>query len=104
MSKYELENLQRKYDLRVAEIALEEAQNAKNQVRLTRDASGNWGYIYTANETAAAEAGQKYEDALYKMQEANNDYINTTQSNIIQNRQAMVDALSNLNISKTYIM
>jgi hypothetical protein len=30
MSEYDLEYLQKKYDLRLAEIALEEAQNAKN--------------------------------------------------------------------------
>jgi hypothetical protein len=56
MSKYDLEYLQKKYDLRVAEIALEEAQNAKDTVRLTRDASGNYGYVYTANQKNVAEA------------------------------------------------
>jgi hypothetical protein len=30
MSQYDLEYLQKKYDLRLAEIALEEAQNAKS--------------------------------------------------------------------------
>jgi hypothetical protein len=67
MSQYELEYLQKKYDLRLAEIALEDAQNAKNQVRMVQDSSGNWGYVYTANETAVDEQQQKYEDALYAM-------------------------------------
>ena len=47
MSQYDLEYMQKKYDLRLAEIALEEAQNAKSQVRLTRDASGNYSYLYS---------------------------------------------------------
>jgi hypothetical protein len=42
----------------VAEIALEEAQNAKNTVRLQRDAEGNFGYVYTADTTAVNEAQQ----------------------------------------------
>jgi hypothetical protein len=34
MSAHDLEYLRKKYELRVAEIALEEAQNAKSQVRM----------------------------------------------------------------------
>jgi hypothetical protein len=49
MSKYELDHLRKKYDLRLAEIALEEAQNAKSQVRMRRDSEGNWSYVYTAD-------------------------------------------------------
>jgi hypothetical protein len=33
----------------LAEIALEEAQNAKATVRLQRDNEGNYGYVYTAD-------------------------------------------------------
>jgi hypothetical protein len=46
--------LQKKYDLRVAEIALEEAQNAKSQVRLRKMSDGSWGYVYTQNADAVA--------------------------------------------------
>jgi hypothetical protein len=56
MTKYDLEYLQKKYDLKVAEIALEEAQNAKSQVKLTRDSQGNFGYVYTADENKIADA------------------------------------------------
>jgi hypothetical protein len=64
MSERDLQALQKKYDLKLAEIALEEAQNAKSQVRLTRDSEGNFGYVYTADENKVADAQQKYEDAL----------------------------------------
>ena len=69
MSKIDLEYMQKKYDLMVAQIALEEAQNAKNQVRLTRDSSGNWGYVYTANEQATDKAQQTLEDKRYAMEQ-----------------------------------
>jgi hypothetical protein len=49
LSQYELSIAQSKYELLQAQIALEEAQEAKNQVRLTRDAEGNYGYVYTAD-------------------------------------------------------
>jgi hypothetical protein len=56
LSEYDLEYLQKTYDLRMAEIALEEAQKAKDTVRLTRDNEGNWSYAYTANTDAADDA------------------------------------------------
>ena len=63
LSTYELEIQQAKYDLLLAEIALEEAQNAKSTVRLQRDAEGNFGYVYTADQDQVAKAQQELEDA-----------------------------------------
>jgi hypothetical protein len=56
MSQYDLEYLQAEYNLRLAEIELEEAQNAKNTVRLQKDNEGNWSYVYTQNTDAVDEA------------------------------------------------
>lgn len=63
LSQYELEIQQAKYDLLLAEIALEEAQNAKSTVRLQRDSEGNFGYVFTADASVIADAQQKFEDA-----------------------------------------
>jgi hypothetical protein len=65
MSKYSLEYLRKKYELRVAEIALEDAQLAKTQVRMQRDLEGNWSYVYTADQDNIAKSQQDYEDKLY---------------------------------------
>lgn len=96
MSDYELENLQRKYELRLAEIALEEAQNAKSIVRLQRDSEGNFGYVYTADQESVEDAEQNYADKLYEMQEANQAYLTELQQNIISNRQVMMDEISEI--------
>ena len=69
MTKYDLEYMQKKYDLRLAEIALEDAQNAKTAVKLQRDSQGNFGYVYTADENNIADTQQKYEDAAMRMSE-----------------------------------
>ena len=78
LSQFELEIQQAKYDLLLAEIALKEAQNAKSTVRLQRDSEGNFGYVYTADESAIEDAQQKVDDAqnaLYnKGLEGANDY------------------------------
>ena len=89
MSEYELEYLQKQYDLELAKIALDEAKDAKSQVRMTRDTEGNYGYVYTADESAVAEAEQSYEDKLYEMQELNAQYINDLQDSIITMQEEM---------------
>ena len=45
VSQYEVDALRKKYELRLAEIALEDAQAAKSQVRMSRDNEGNWSYV-----------------------------------------------------------
>jgi hypothetical protein len=61
-----------------AQIALEEAKDAKDTVRLSRDAEGNFGYVYTANEDKVSGAEQNYLDAqneLYNLGlETTNEY------------------------------
>lgn len=67
LSSYELSVAQAKYELLQAQIALEEAKDAKDQVRLTRDSEGNYGYVYTANEDKVSEAEQAVADAENKL-------------------------------------
>ena len=96
ISKYDLDFLRQKYELRLAEIALEEAQNAKSQVRMTRDSEGNWNYTYTANEENISKAEQNYEDALYKTQQLTTDYIKDLENRIFQLNTDLVNALSSV--------
>ena len=63
LSQYELDIQQAKYDLLLAEIALEEAQESKSTVRLQRDSEGNFGYVYTADQSKVDEAAQNLADA-----------------------------------------
>lgn len=75
LSKYEVEEMRKKFELEQARMNLEDARNSKSEVRLTRDQNGNWGYVYTASEDKVADAEQKYEDALYQYQKLSDDYI-----------------------------
>lgn len=98
MSEYDLEYLQAEYDLRLAEIALEEAQRAKDVVRLSRDNEGNWSYVYTQNTEAVDEAQQKYEDALYAMQDLSSNYIDEISAQLIETSKEMQEALAAIRI------
>lgn len=96
ISEYDLEYLQKKLELKKAEIAMEDSQNAKSQVRMSRTYDGTWSYVYTANEEEVAAAEQSYEDRLYEMQRLNADYINTLQDNIVQMQTEMVNKLQEI--------
>ena len=63
LSQYDLDILNAKYEVLQAQMALEDAQNAKNQLQLVRDRQGNWNYQYTANPDEVAGAEQDLLDA-----------------------------------------
>lgn len=96
MSEYELKTLQAKYDLRLAEIALEEAQEAKSQVRLVRDNEGNWGYMYTADAEEVSKAEQDVEDKMQALQDIQEETMRDTGEKILSIQQEYYDALSDI--------
>ena len=59
-----------RYQIALKEIALEDAQNNKTSMKLTRDTSGNWTYQYVADEEDVAAKQQDLLDSyneLYKL-------------------------------------
>lgn len=69
LSEYDLKIMEAKYNMTLKQIALEEAQNTKNKVRLVRGANGNYNYLFTADE---ADINNKQQEYLKAMQ----DYYN----------------------------
>ena len=96
LSKYELEIQQAKYDLLLAEIALEEASNAKSTVRLKRDSEGNFGYVYTADNNAVDEAAQKFEDAQNNLYNIGLDGANNYTEKYQQTLSEFYDTMTEL--------
>ena len=89
VSQYELDTLRKKYELRIAEIAMEESQQNKSIVRMRRDSEGNMAYVYTADQNDIAEKQQSYEDKMYELMDFNQNYIKEQESAIIQSRKEM---------------
>ena len=96
LSQYDLDYLQKKYDLTVAQMSLEDAYNAKTQVIRRRDSEGNWGYVYTANEEDKEAAMTTYRDKVYEMMELNENFIRDTESKLLEARQRMAEELAAL--------
>ena len=70
LTEDDLKLMEARYNIMLKEAALEDAQNAKNSMKLTRNSSGSWTYQYVADDTDVAEKQndllQSYQD-LYKM-------------------------------------
>ena len=56
LTQYDVDRANALYDITLKQIALEEAQQAANKMKLTRDAFGNYTYQYVQDTDAIAEA------------------------------------------------
>lgn len=93
VSQRDIEYMQKKYDLMVAEQALKEAQNAKSIVRLQRDSEGNFGYVYTADQANVDNAQQNYEDKLYAMQKFGDESLQEISEQVVAINAEFAEAI-----------
>lgn len=96
LSKYDLDILEAKYQMTLAQNALDEAQNAKNSVRLVRNESGNWDYQFTADQSKIDEATQKYEDAANNYYNIAKDQVKNMMDEILQLKQDTLDQIKDV--------
>ena len=67
LTQYDIDMNELQYQLALKKMALEDAQNAKDTVQLTRDDNGNYIYRYTTDEDKMAQKQQEYEDVLQQI-------------------------------------
>lgn len=56
LSEYDVEYAEKKLEILQRELALEDARNNKSQMRLQRNAAGNYDFVYAADEDAINDA------------------------------------------------
>lgn len=81
LSQYELDRANAEYELTLKQIALEEAQQTANKMKLTRDALGNYSYQYVADQDAILKAEEELaaaENNLYNMDKERNETLVST--------------------------
>ena len=94
----DLDIAEARYQIMLKQIALEDAQNAKTSMKLTRNTSGNWTYQYVADEDDVADKQDDllkgYQD-IYKM--ADNAYGHAMELilNYQEEWKARVEEISN---------
>lgn len=98
LSQYDLDILEAKYEVMQAQIALEEAQNAKNNLQLVRDRQGNWNYQYTADQDQIMTAEQNLLDAQNNWYNIAKERTKETTGEIIATWQECTEAIEQLYI------
>lgn len=99
LSKYDMEFMQKRFELEQAQIAMEEQRNAKNLVRMTRDNEGNWSYTYTQNPEDMAKAQQEFEDKLYELEKLNQDRVKETQQLMLNAMEKFRDEIADADMN-----
>ena len=61
LTKYDIERANKRYEIALKQIALEEAQQNKSTMRLRRDSQGNYRYEYVADNDAVDKARDELE-------------------------------------------
>ena len=77
LSEYDVERANKKYEIALKQIALEEAQQNKTSMRFRRDSQGNYSYQFVANEDDIVKAEDDLaaaKNALYNFDKEN--YLN----------------------------
>ena len=87
LTQTDLEILQKKFELEQAVDAYEEQQRFKNTMRLARDASGNWSYVYSGadnTESQMQQLEQNIKDNAYQIAKLQQDAAQAAEEAWIQ--------------------
>lgn len=93
INEYDLQVLEARYKVMEATIALQDAEAAKNNLRLVRDRQGNWNYQFTSNADEVAEAEQNLAEAQNEWYNIAKQQTEEVTSAIVQMWQDSQDAI-----------
>lgn len=73
MTQTELDILKAEFDLEKAKAAFEDQQQQKNTMRLARDASGNWSYLYSNDGDDNQSSEEDIEQKIHNIRKMHRD-------------------------------
>lgn len=96
LSEYDVAYAQAQLEILQRQIALQEAQANKSQMKLRRDSQGNYSYVYTADEDDVKSAQGDLLDAQNNAYNLSKDQMKATQDDSISALQEAQDLINNL--------
>lgn len=96
LTQHDIDLAEARYQIALKEIALEEAQNSKTSMKLTRDTSGNWTYQYVADEDDVASKQQDLLDAYNNLYKIADDAYNSSMNLMMNTYQAMQEKMAEI--------
>ena len=96
LTQYDIERANKKYEIALKQIALQEAQQNKSKMRLRRDSQGNYRYEYTADGDQIGQLQDELNDmynSLYNFDKARyQDNLNQMYSVWVEFQEKMAEA------------
>lgn len=83
LSEYDINYANAKLEILQKQIALEEAQANKNQMKLRRDSQGNYSYVYSANQDDVTNAQNELMDAEFNAYNMSKENYTQTYDNYL---------------------
>lgn len=96
LNQYDITILEKKLAMLQAQQALEDAENAKNSVRLVRDDQGNWNYQFTADQGAIDDAQSQYNQAMNDWYNTAKDQVKNISNEIVNMKKEASDAVKEI--------
>ena len=93
ISRYDVEYANAQLEILQKTIALEDARDNKNQMRLRRDTQGNYSYVYAASQSDIAQAENDLLDAQMNGYNISVEANRNSADSFFQKVQAMADQL-----------
>ena len=92
LTEYDIKAAELRYQIALKEIALEEAQQNKTAMKLTRNEQGNWSYQYVADETDVANKRQELLDAYNDLYQLASDAYEANLNSLQELQQKYIDS------------
>ena len=101
LTEYDIQAAEARYQITLKEIALEEAQQNKNSMKLVRDTSGNWTYQYVADQDIIRDKTQEIADAYHNLYQLANDAYKNNADSIIDLNKNYIEAAKQIALDST---
>lgn len=92
LTEYDIKAAELRYQIALKEIALEEAQQNKTSMKLTRNEQGNWSYQYVADETEVANKRQELLDTYNDLYQLASDAYESNLNALQELQQKYIDS------------
>ena len=100
LSEYDITLAEKRLAVAKAQAALDDAQNAKNTMKVTRGTDGNWSYQYVADEDDVLAKQQALLDAQHEAYEFAKKSWEDMQASIISDTESALESIKKLELEK----
>jgi len=100
LSEYDITLAEKRLAVAKAQAALDDAQNAKNTMKVTRGTDGNWSYQYVADEDDVLAKQQALLDAQHEAYEFAKKSWEDMQASIISDTSEALESIKKLELEK----